>query len=46
MSDRMYHTNNYAVYLRALIFIPKINTFEGIRAYDIGTGFVRRTVPF
>jgi len=42
----MYHTHYYGVNLRALIFIPKINTLEGIRAYDIGTGFVRRTVPF
>jgi hypothetical protein len=42
----MYHTNYYTVHLRALIFIPEINTLEWIRAYDIGTGFVRRTVPF
>jgi hypothetical protein len=46
IAARMCYIDYYIIYSRALIFIPEVNTFEGIRAYNVGTGFVRWTVPF
>lgn len=35
-----------AAYLRALVFVPQINTIKGIRTDDIGAGPIRWAVAF
>lgn len=34
------------IYPRAIVLVPKIDTFEGFRTNDVGARLVRGTIPF